>query len=281
MTQNRPRPRHAFRQIVRGRSAKNLRKYITHGEMIGRKGKELVSIPCRSWTFRTSATERTAAAASAKAKGEPGEPSAPGEDRKGSGRSRQRSGPHILEVDVTLDELAEILGDELELPRIEPKGDGQHQTQERPRYNSIRRVGPESLRHFKPHLRAGAEAADRHRAAYEPPSRRASFRSRRQTISQLDSDPATRGQRAVIYMMDVSGSMTDDQKEIVRTAAFWIDTWLKSQYDGHRMPLHHPRRGRQRSSTSTPSITREKAAARGSARPTALAKELIETEEFP
>ena len=36
----------------------------------------------------------------------------------------------------------------------------------------------------------------------------------------------------IIYMMDVSGSMTDDQKEIVRTAAFWLDTWLKSQYDG-------------------------------------------------
>ncbi len=33
-------------------------------------------------------------------------------------------------------------------------------------------------------------------------------------------------------MMDVSGSMTDDQKEIVRTEAFWIDTWLSSQYKG-------------------------------------------------
>ena len=37
---------------------------------------------------------------------------------------------------------------------------------------------------------------------------------------------------AVIYMMDVSGSMTDDQKEIVRIESFWIDTWLKRQYDG-------------------------------------------------
>ena len=36
----------------------------------------------------------------------------------------------------------------------------------------------------------------------------------------------------VVYMMDVSGSMTDDQKEIVRTAAFWLDTWLRSQYEG-------------------------------------------------
>ena len=31
-------------------------------------------------------------------------------------------------------------------------------------------------------------------------------------------------------MMDVSGSMGDEQKEIVRIEAFWIDTWLKSQY---------------------------------------------------
>jgi len=34
-----------FKQIVRGKIRENLRKYITHGEMIGRKGRELVSIP--------------------------------------------------------------------------------------------------------------------------------------------------------------------------------------------------------------------------------------------
>jgi len=30
--------------------------------------------------------------------------------------------------------------------------------------------------------------------------------------------------------MDVSGSMGDEQKEIVRIESFWIDTWLRSQY---------------------------------------------------
>ena len=34
----------------------------------------------------------------------------------------------------------------------------------------------------------------------------------------------------IIYIMDVSGSMGTEQKEIVRTESFWIDTWLKSQY---------------------------------------------------
>ena len=32
--------------------------------------------------------------------------------------------------------------------------------------------------------------------------------------------------------MDVSGSMTDEQKEIVRIEAFWIDTWIKAHYKG-------------------------------------------------
>src|SRR4029450_7174367 len=37
---------------------------------------------------------------------------------------------------------------------------------------------------------------------------------------------------AIIYMMDVSGSMTDEEKEIVRIEAFWIDTWIKAHYKG-------------------------------------------------
>ena len=36
----------------------------------------------------------------------------------------------------------------------------------------------------------------------------------------------------IIYMMDVSGSMGDEQKEMVRIESFWIDTWLRSQYKG-------------------------------------------------
>ncbi len=57
-------------------------------------------------------------------------------------------GQHIMEVDVPLEELAAILGDELELPRIEPKGRA-NISQEKSKYDSIRRSGPESLRHRK------------------------------------------------------------------------------------------------------------------------------------
>jgi hypothetical protein len=41
-------------------------------------------------------------------------------------------------------------------------------------------------------------------------------------------------------MMDVSGSMGDLQKEMVRLTSFWIDTWLTSQYKGveRRFVIH-------------------------------------------
>ena len=45
MTLEIQRDRRRFKQIVRGRIRENLRKYITHGEMIGRSGDDLVSIP--------------------------------------------------------------------------------------------------------------------------------------------------------------------------------------------------------------------------------------------
>ena len=49
---------------------------------------------------------------------------------------------------MTMEELAAILGEQLALPRIEPRGKKNIVT-ERDKYTSIRQVGPESLRHFK------------------------------------------------------------------------------------------------------------------------------------
>jgi len=46
------------------------------------------------------------------------------------------------------------------------------------------------------------------------------------------TSPLPDANAVAIYLMDVSGSMTDEQKEIVRTEAFWIDTWLRSHYQG-------------------------------------------------
>ena len=137
---------------------------------------------------------------------------------------------HILEVDVPLEELAAILGDELELPRIEPKGKA-NISQEKSKYDSIRRTGPESLRHRKRtyfqalRRQITTGSYDPHAPIIMPIPDDKRYRSW-STIQQPEANAV------IVYMMDVSGSMTDDQKELVRTEAFWLDTWLTSQYDG-------------------------------------------------
>ncbi|MCA9118089.1 MAG: DUF444 family protein [Planctomycetaceae bacterium] len=225
------RDRERFRQIVRGRVRENLREYITHGEMLGRKGREIVSIPVPSIDIPHFRHGKRGSGGVGQGQGEIGQPIGRGPDEEdGRGTAGDQPGPHIREAEVTLDELAEMLGQELELPRIEPKGKDKISSA-KDRYNSIRQSGPDSLRHLK---RTYKRALLRQLASdtYDPKNpivipTRDDERFRSWTTV---SEPQTNA--AVIYMMDVSGSMTDDQKQIVRTEAFWIDTWLKKQYDG-------------------------------------------------
>ena len=221
-----------FKQIVRGKIRENLRKYVTHGEMIGRKGNDLVSIPLPQLDVPHFRYGQNGRGGVGQGDGEVGQPIAAGDPdgEGGQGQAGNESAPHVLEVDITLDELAEILGDELHLPRIEPKGKANIQ-QDKVRYTSVKRIGPESLRHKR---RTYVQALKRQltEGTYQPAEPRVvPFKDDRRYRS-WEYVPEPVANAVIIYMMDVSGSMTDEQKEIVRTEAFWIDTWLRSQYTG-------------------------------------------------
>ena len=221
-----------FKQIVRGKIRQNLRKYVTHGEMIGRKGRDLISIPLPSLDVPHFRYGKNGSGGVGRGDGEEGEKLAPGDGQQGGAgqAGSEPGGGHVLEVDVTLEELAQIMADELHLPRIEPKGK-KNIDQEKARYTSIRRSGPESLRHFK---RTYMEALRRQISSntYQPNNPRVVPIREDKRYRAWTTEAQPEANAVVIYMMDVSGSMTDEQKQIVRTEAFWIDTWLKSQYGG-------------------------------------------------
>ena len=138
--------RNRFRQIVRGRIRKNLRKFISKGELIARQGKKTVSIPLPQVRLPRFTFGSNRGSGVGQGEGESGKP-IDGQGQ-GTGEAGEDPGQHVLEVEVSLEELAKILGEELELPRIEPRGKKLVST-EAHRYKSIRRVGPESLRHFR------------------------------------------------------------------------------------------------------------------------------------
>lgn len=219
-----------FRQIVKGRIKQNLKKYLTQGEMIGKKGKDFVRIPLPQIDiphFRYGTKQTGGVGQGNGDKGTPlgGDPNDPA-----SGEAGNTEGQHTLEVDVTLEELAQMLGEELELPRIEPKGKKTIDAM-KDKYTGIRSTGPESLRHFK---RTFKHALKRQIASgiYDPDNPiivpvREDRRYRTWKEYHIPHSNAV-----IIYIMDVSGSMWEEQKEIVRIETFWIDTWLRSQYKG-------------------------------------------------
>src|SRR5690606_27788153 len=140
-----------FREIVRGKIRKNLRKYISRGDLMSRKGKDTVAIPMPSIDiprFTLGGNQRSGVGQGDGEPGDPVGPGQPGDGQAGAGPAGEGEGDKSLEVEVTLDELAEILGEELGLPRIEPRGTESLDTK-KDRYISLRNTGPESLRSFK------------------------------------------------------------------------------------------------------------------------------------
>jgi len=216
-----------FKQIIRGRVKKELRKFISNGELIGKKGKDLVSIPIPRIDIPHFIYGDREKGGVGRGDGDTGQGVQPGE---GASQAGNAPGEHILEVDITFEELADLLGEELELPRIQPKGAKNLDTKNI-KYTGMSTAGPESLRHFK---RTYRKALRRQimSGTYDP---------KRPLIVPIREDRVYRtwkeiknpkSRALIVYMMDVSGSMGDEQKEIVRLECFWIDTWIRSQYEG-------------------------------------------------
>jgi len=220
-----------FRDIVKGKIRQNLRKFITNSELIGRQGKTIVSIPVPQIEIPHFTYQWRDVGGVGQGEGEEGDilwfEGQEGEGQRGAGFL---PGLHPIEVEITLEELLELLGEELELPRLEPKSYGQMQS-ENPRYKSIRRVGPESLRHFKRTFRQALKRQmlsgtyDHENPVIIPIHDDFRYRS-------FEHEPQPESKAVIFFMMDVSGSMGDEQKEIVRITAFWIDQWIRRHYRG-------------------------------------------------
>jgi len=212
-----------FRKIVRGKDREELKRHLGHHELFGREGKHVVSIPVPHLELPHFVHDP----------GGKGVGQGDGEGEGGAGNKAGKDpGQHILEAEFSVEELAQMMGEALELPRIEPKGHDELAA-ERSRYTGISTVGPESLRHFK---RSYRQAMRRliSTGAYDPdkPNVVLHRADKRYRTWKPKHHPSTNA--VIVYMMDVSGSMGADQKELVRIESFWLDTWIRSHYQGTR-----------------------------------------------
>jgi hypothetical protein len=215
-----------FRQIVKGRVRRDLKKYISSGEMIARQGETLVSVPLPEIAIPRLRYGPNPQGGIGQGEGDAGEPV---ERTPGAvGGAGDTPAEHLLETDMPVEELAELLGEELQLPRIAPRGRKQVTTT-RDRTTGIARTGPRSLRHVR---RTFREALRRQIASgtWDPAAPRLLPEREDTRYRTWQTRTDAQSAAAILYVMDVSGSMGRDQKEVVRLAAFWIDTWLRANY---------------------------------------------------
>jgi len=209
MTRAIDRDQQRFRNIVRGKVRENLKKYVTHGEMLGRKGREIVSIPVPNLEIPHFRHGQKGSGGVGQGEGDVGQPIGRGQDdESGKGQAGDQPGGHIREVEISLDELADMLGAELELPNIEPKGKDTIKSK-KDRYTTVRQTGPDSLRHFK---RTYKRALKRQLATneYNPNNPIIVPTRDDERFRSWKSLPEYEANAAIIYMMDVSGSMGDE-----------------------------------------------------------------------
>jgi uncharacterized sporulation protein YeaH/YhbH (DUF444 family) len=204
-----------FRQIIRGRLKEGLKDYMSQDgiKVYGKEGRHKITVPLPHIDLPRFVYGQKGGGVGQGA---------------GDGEAGNDPAENPLEVNVSLEEMAELLGEELELPRIEPKGKSEI-TVDSKKYRSIRTTGPESLRHFKKTYR---EALKRQISSgdYDPDN--PCIVPIKDDKRYRSSKPITipHNQAVIIYMMDVSGSMGMHQKEMARLTSFWIDLWLRSQY---------------------------------------------------
>lgn len=214
-----------FNEIVKGRIKEDFKKYITHEEMVGKSENDYVKIPVSKVKIPKFVYGPKESGGVGQGEGEEGQ-KAPGQGEEAG----EGAGDHKIEVELGIEELAELLGKELELPRIKPKGSKKIETFES-KYTGVSDQGPRGLQHFKKTYKEALKRAISS-GTYDPDDPmiipiKADFRYK---APKKIAKPATNA--VVIYMMDVSGSMGEEQKKIVRMESFWINMWLKHNYKG-------------------------------------------------
>lgn len=228
---NIPESEKRFKDIIKGKIRKDLKEFIKSDHLIGKKGKDKVSIPIHHIDIPRFKHGSGSDNDIGQGDGKEGDIIRKREKEDEEGRKAgEDAAEHEIELDVTLEELAKILQEELELPNIKPKGKKRiHAVFDR--YHGLRRVGPESLLRFTPSF---FEALKRQLASgtynKENPIITITHDDKRFRSWKTQSKPES--DAVIVYMMDVSGSMSEEHKSIARKLSFWIDLFLRTQYKG-------------------------------------------------
>ena len=218
-------------QRVKEAIRKNLRELIAEEAIITSDGTKRVRIPLRyldQYRFKYGQPPQGVG----QGQGQPGDVigqrNGNGND-PGDGQPGDQPGEHTYEVEVPLEELAQMMLEDLALPWLEEKPERQITTTSH-RFTDLRRRG--SLANL-----------DKRRTLLENLKRNASrgvpevghLRDEDLRFKVWDLHEEQHANAAVYMLMDVSGSMTTSKKYIAKSFYFWMVRFLQLKY--HKLDM--------------------------------------------
>lgn len=159
-----------------------------------------------------------------------------GRSGSGSGQAGGQPGVDYYEAEITVDELAELIFEDLGLPHLRPKAEQELPT-EAVRFTDIRKKGP-------------LANLDKRRSILESIRRRAREEGEAEYEGLTEDDLRFRvweqewrrqTSAVVIAMRDASGSMGEYKKYLTRSMCFWMLRFLRTKYQNVEIVflVHH------------------------------------------
>jgi hypothetical protein len=222
-----------FKDVIRGKIRKNLKKYVARGENIVRRYKDndgnvrekilapmpWIDMPRFTWDDKQRGGV-------GQGDGKEGDPLS-GKEGEDYGDAGEHAGEHLIE-EFTMEDFVDLIAEDLELPDLTETAK-KFIVDVKNVYRGIQRHGPKGLMHKKRTLKR-ALARQMSSGNYdpqnpilipEPPDHR--YKGPKPKIVESI--------RAVVFLMkDCSGSMGAEQNEMLRNLDFWILRWIMRNY---------------------------------------------------
>src|SRR5438874_11162755 len=227
------------KEKIREAIKKNLGEIVSEEGIILSDGKKMVRVPIRSleeYRFRYD-PGRQQHAGEGNGKSKVGDVVAqeprPGKGKKGD--AGKEAGQDYYEAEISIEELAAMIFEDLGLPNLEQKRQQELQT-EAVRFTDVRKKGPltnlDKKRTIMENLKRNAAKGE---AKFQDiKSEDLRFKVWEPTIKYQSN-------AVVLAMMDVSGSMGEFEKYIARSFYFWMVRFLRTKYNNVQIVFisHH------------------------------------------
>lgn len=237
-----------FSKILKGKAREELKKFISPEKMNIIKGGKVVQLPKHIINIPHFTRGSPDEGGLGSGDGNPGDtigqigkngrpgPGKPGDgDEPGPGAGED-PGDHMEEEwgpEITRSEIARMIMEDLSLPNLEPKGN-RSVTETNIKWNVIGRKGTKI--HIKSTLKNAIKSAAIEQGENVTPESVVPFdEDIRYHDWQIIEKPHANA--VIIYMMDVSGSMGEPEKQKARTLSFYLSTIIQHQFGEYNARL--------------------------------------------